>query len=102
MTNWLDVLPATQIPPGTHHVIVKEGVAIAVFNIEGKFYAIEDSCTHQGLPLSDGFQEEDKIICPFHGAKFCIKSGRALSSPAYINLKTFDTRLVADMVQVKV
>lgn len=102
MTNWFDVLPAAQIPPGTHHVIVAEGIAIAVFNIEGEFYAIEDSCTHQGLPLSDGFQEEDKIICPFHGAKFCIKSGRALSSPAYINLKTFDTRLVADMVQIKI
>lgn len=103
MTNWFDVLPAAQIPPGTHHVIVVEGIAIAVFNIEGEFYAIEDSCTHQGLPLSDGFiEEDDKIICPFHGAKFCIKSGKALSPPAYINLKTFDTRLVADIVQVRV
>ena len=102
MTHWFDVRPSIELPPGSHHVVVVEGIAIAVFNIEGGFYAIEDSCTHQGLPLSDGFLDNDTITCPFHGAKFCIRSGQALSLPAYIDLTMFETRVENGIVQVRV
>lgn len=102
MANWYDVAPESEILPGSHHVIVAEQTAIAVFNIDGEYYAIEDSCTHQGLPLSDGFLDQDTITCPFHGAKFCVRTGQVLCSPAYINLTTFETRVENGMVQVGV
>lgn len=103
MSNWFDVLPTSQIPPGSHHVIVADGRAIAVFNLSGTYYAIEDCCTHQGLPLSDGFQDNDVITCPFHGAKFSIKTGQVLSAPAAVDLTTFEVQVTdTDIVQVKV
>lgn len=100
--KWFDVLPEKDLQPGDHTVMVAEGIPIAVFNLNGQFFAIEDCCTHQGLPLSDGYVEEDTITCPFHGAKFCIKSGEVVAPPAFENLPTYETRVQEGMIQVKV
>lgn len=102
MTQWIDVVPQIQLPPGKHHVIVVKNYAIAVFNLNGEYFAIEDCCTHQGLPISEGTIEGDIITCPFHGAKFCIKTGEVTCPPAFENLTTFDVRIIAGMIQIKI
>jgi 3-phenylpropionate/trans-cinnamate dioxygenase ferredoxin subunit len=80
---WVDVAPADELPPGAHRVYEVDGRYVAVYNVGGELYAIEDLCTHDGNPLSDGPVEDHEVICPRHGARFCLRTGAALSPPAY-------------------
>jgi 3-phenylpropionate/trans-cinnamate dioxygenase ferredoxin subunit len=75
-------------PPGTVRTLQIEGTPIAVFNLNGHYYAIEDLCSHEAETLSDGEVAGEEIICPRHGAHFSIRTGAALSPPAYEPLAT--------------
>lgn len=99
--QWFDIIEADTLKAGQHHVKVVEDIAIAVFNLSGEFYAIEDNCPHQSLPLSDGAIDGNEIECPFHGARFCLKTGAVTAPPAFEGLATFETRIHQGMVQVK-
>ena len=78
-----------------------EGTPIAVFNLNGRYYAIEDLCSHEAETLSDGEVAGEEIICPRHGAHFSIPTGAALSPPAYEPVATFPVRVEGGMVMVK-
>jgi 3-phenylpropionate/trans-cinnamate dioxygenase ferredoxin subunit len=80
---WIEVAPAGEVPPGGHRVYEVDARFVVVYNIGGELYAIEDLCTHDGNPLSDGPVEDHEVICPRHGARFCLRTGAALSPPAY-------------------
>jgi Ferredoxin subunits of nitrite reductase and ring-hydroxylating dioxygenases len=101
MSNWVNVARMDELKPGTWRVVDIDDVMIAVFNIDGKYYAIEDVCTHDGGILTGGEVEDSEIICPRHGARFCIKTGEALTPPAYEPVSTFPVRVEGDMVQVR-
>ena len=100
-TDWLDVGSVEEIPDGGYEIVETDEVVIAVFRIDGSFYAIEDVCTHDGEELTGGPIDGDQIICPRHGARFCIRSGKALTPPAYEDLPTFAVRVVEGRVQVE-
>lgn len=102
MENWVDTILEKDLNLGEHHVIVINGTPIAIFNIDNEIFVIEDCCTHQGLPLSDGYMAKGQITCPFHGAQFCLKTGAALSPPAFEKLNTFEARIENKMIQVKI
>src|SRR5580698_7859481 len=91
MADWVNVGTVEEIPPGTHKVTDVNDVMIAIFNIDGKLYAIEDVCTHDGGILT----------CPRHGATFDVRTGIALTAPAYEPTATFPIRVEDGMVQVK-
>lgn len=99
---WIDVIAADALQEGECHVIVHANNPIAVFKHVDNFYAIEDRCSHENLPLSEGFIEKDNIVCPFHGAKFCLKTGKATAPPAFVDIKSYETRVVDNMIQVLV
>ena len=101
MADWIDVAPQDSFPTGTHKLADADGVRIAVFNVEGKFYAIEDVCTHDGGILTGGPINGCIVTCPRHGATFDIRSGEALTPPAYEPTATFPVRVQDGMVQVK-
>lgn len=101
MSGWVDVAPAAELPPGGSRVVSVENVQIAVFNLEGRYYAIEDVCTHDGGELASGVREGDVIVCPRHGARFSIKTGAVLAPPAYEPVATFPVRVENGMVQVR-
>lgn len=101
MTDWIDVAPEGTLEPGEHKVIDVDDRMVAVFNIGGEFLAIEDLCTHDGEELTGGPLEGDQIICPRHGAAFCLRTGRALTPPAYEDVDTFAVRVQDGMVQVE-
>ena len=88
-TAWVEVAAASDVPPGTHRVYEVDARFIAVYNVAGELYAIEDVCTHDGNPLSDGPVEGLEVICSRHGARFCLRTGEALSPPAYEPVATF-------------
>lgn len=90
MSDWIFVAEVSEIPPQHHKKVDLDGTIVAVFNIGGTFYAIEDVCTHDGAELtSDGAIAGDEVVCPRHGARFCVKTGEALSAPAYEPTATF-------------
>jgi 3-phenylpropionate/trans-cinnamate dioxygenase ferredoxin subunit len=87
--DWFDVAPAADVGPGGHRVYEVDGRFVAVYDVGGDLYAIEDLCTHDGNPLADGPVEGLEVICPRHGARFCLKTGAALCPPAYEAVATF-------------
>ena len=101
MSEWMDVAKVTQIQPGDWEIVELDDIDIAVFNIDGQFYAIEDTCTHDGGCLTGGSVEGEEIECPRHGARFNIKTGEALTAPAYEPVATFPVRVTNDMVQIR-
>ena len=86
---WIDVAPADDVTRGGHRVYEADGRFIAVYDVGGDLYAIEDVCTHDGNPLADGPVEGLEVICPRHGARFCLRTGAALCPPAYESVATF-------------
>jgi len=102
MTEWVDVAAQGDLPPGSRKVVATPVGRIAIFNLDGDFYAIEDVCTHDGGELASGPCEGDQIICPRHGARFCIRDGRALTPPAYEDVETFPVRVENGMVQIEI
>ena len=98
--SWVTVAPVAAIPPGEYASAEVDGVFVAVFNVGGQFFAVEDVCTHDGGGLAGGRVEGDQVICPRHGARFCLRSGRALTPPAYEPVRTFKTRVVDGRVEV--
>lgn len=101
MSNWVDVAPLVDLPPGSSRSVDVDGVMIAVFNVEGTCYAIEDVCTHDGGMLTGGTVEGDVVVCPRHGARFCVRTGKVLGPPAYEDVPTFAVRVEAGIVQVR-
>jgi 3-phenylpropionate/trans-cinnamate dioxygenase ferredoxin subunit len=97
---WLTVGPADSIAPGDYAQIEVDSVLVAVFNIDGTFYAIDDTCTHDGGGLAGGEIEDHQVICPRHGARFCLRTGQALTPPAYEPVKSYTTRVVDGYVEV--
>lgn len=99
--SWLKVAPAAQIPPGDFVQIEIDTSLVAVFNIGGEFYAIDDVCTHDGGGLAGGEVDDHMVVCPRHGARFCLRTGAALTPPAYEPVRTYPTRVVDGMVEVQ-
>lgn len=101
MADWVDVAPAAELGPGQVRVVDADGTPIAVFNVDGSYYAIEDVCTHDGGELATGKFEGDEIECPRHGARFCVRTGEALCAPAWEPTATFPVRVENGVVQVR-
>ena len=74
------------IPTGKMKHVAADGNEILVANVEGKFYAICDRCSHNNIPLSMGHLKDNVITCPMHGARFDIKTGKKLADPVYPSL----------------
>lgn len=92
MGAWIRVAPAGDVPRGAHRVYEVDGRFVAVYNVQDELYAIEDVCTHDGNPLSDGPVEGTEVLCSRHGARFCLKTGAALTPPAYEPVATYAVR----------
>ncbi|OAI12962.1 ferredoxin [Methylomonas lenta] len=101
MSDWIDVVADSALADGEHVVVDVDGYEVAIFKIDGQCYAIEDVCTHDGAEIASGELDGDEIICPRHGARFCVKTGEVKSPPAYEDIATFPIRLVEGRVQVK-
>jgi 3-phenylpropionate/trans-cinnamate dioxygenase ferredoxin subunit len=102
MPDWTFVAGAGEIAPGHYRKVDLDGTTVAVFNIEGAFYAIEDVCTHDGAELASGLPiTGDEIVCPRHGARFCVRTGAALSAPAYEPTAVFPVKVEGGQVFVR-
>jgi len=98
--SWVEVAKANEIEPGRVGVVEVDGERIAICNVDGTFYAIDDLCSHDGGPLDQGELMGDQIECPRHGARFDVKSGRALTLPAVRPIASYPARETDGMVEV--
>ncbi len=100
----VDVCPVEELPPGHVKIVWSGPIAIGVYNCNGSLYALEDRCSHDDGPLVEGDWEPDRgvVICPRHGATFDIRTGRALTLPAYLPVDTFPVRVDGGVIKVDV
>ena len=101
MTDWVDAGPAESIAIGQCKVVDVDDVMVAVFNIDGEFFAIEDVCTHDGSEIASGCLKGEEIECPRHLARFNVKTGEVTAPPAYEPVDTFPVQVVDGMIQVR-
>jgi nitrite reductase/ring-hydroxylating ferredoxin subunit len=90
-----------QISPGQTLAVYLNGHAVAVYNVEGEFYATSDECTHAGGPLSEGKLEGSKVICPWHGSCYDVKTGAVLCEPAEDPVQTFKVTIEGNIGRVE-
>lgn len=93
MSDWIRVCSTSQLLPGEFQLAFDGDTAIAVFNIDGDLYAIEDVCTHDGGELAGGPIEGFEVECLRHGARFDLRTGAATCPPAYIPAATFPVKV---------
>jgi 3-phenylpropionate/trans-cinnamate dioxygenase ferredoxin subunit len=90
--SWIDAGPADLGDGETRSLAVGRRM-VAVARSGDEYFAIEDVCTHDGAELTGGEIEGAEIICPRHGARFCLRTGEALTPPAYEPVRVFTTRI---------
>ena len=94
MDGFAKVATVDELPVGGSKLVEVEDVRIAIFNLEGEFFAMEDVCTHDGAPLFTGeIVDGCQIECPRHGARFDIRTGAAVRMPAFTPANTFEVRV---------
>lgn len=102
MTRFVKVATTNELVSGQSKWVEVEGKAIALFNLEGAFHAIDDTCPHRGGPLSEGPVDEDVVTCPWHGSRFNIKSGDVLAPPARTGVSTYRVRVSGSDIELEV
>ncbi len=101
MSDWVTIAREGDIQPGKCKVVDIDDALIAIYNLEGLYFAIEDVCTHDGGELASGMVETSEVICPRHGARFCIRTGKALTAPAYEDVYCFPVRTEDGQIQIR-
>lgn len=103
MPEFVKVAEVDELAPGERIVVeADDGLFIAVFNVGGTFYAIEDLCTHDGGPLAEGDLDGYEIECPRHGARFDIRDGKVLSFPAVQDVPWFEVKVEGNDILVDI
>ncbi len=85
----IDLCAVADVGVGSARKVEAEGLALAVFNLDGEFYVIDDACTHGPGSLSEGIIDGDEIECDFHNGRFNIKSGAVTAPPCMVPIKTY-------------
>ena len=93
-----EVCALAELPPGSVRMVRAGAITVGVYNCDGELYALEDRCTHDDGPLCEGDFDcgERVVVCPRHGARFDIRTGKALSLPAYIPVAVYPVRVRDD------
>jgi 3-phenylpropionate/trans-cinnamate dioxygenase ferredoxin subunit len=100
MTDFVTVASEGELPPGERMVVQIGRTWVAVFNVDGQFYAIQDVCTHDDGPLAEGKLIGCEIECPRHGARFDLRDGRVTAPPALVPVPVYDVRVQDGQIQV--
>ncbi|TAH39519.1 MAG: non-heme iron oxygenase ferredoxin subunit [Planctomycetota bacterium] len=101
MAEFVKVADRGAIPPGTGKVVQAGGKALALFNVAGQFYAIDNTCRHRGGPLGEGMLDGTTVTCPWHGWQWDVCSGASAFNPA-ISVGCYPTKVEGNDVMVQV
>ncbi len=101
MAEFVTVSPADDIGEGDMRAFEVRGAKITVANVDGTFYAFDDTCTHMRCSLAGGDLEETTVICPCHGSEFDVRNGAVLQGPAREPVESYEVRVEGGSVEVK-
>ncbi|MBI3597731.1 MAG: non-heme iron oxygenase ferredoxin subunit [Nitrospirae bacterium] len=102
MAGFVKVGTTGDITPGQGKKVEAGGKKIALFNVDGTYYAIDDTCTHRGGPLSEGELAGSEVTCPWHSAVFDVTTGKALGPPAPKGVSRYNVRVSGGNIEVEV
>lgn len=100
VTEWIHVAEASEIPPGEGLRVEIDDQPVALWNVNGEFYATSDVCTHEETSLADGDLWGAVVECPLHGAQFDVRTGEVQSLPAIFPLPTYPVKREGDALYV--
>jgi len=98
--EFIAVAAVDELPNGERLFIEIDDLALVVFNIAGDYYAIADLCSHDEGPLGDGELDGHEVICPRHGARFDVRTGKALTLPAVEDIPAYPVRVQDGQIEV--
>jgi nitrite reductase/ring-hydroxylating ferredoxin subunit len=98
----IELCSADEVAVGTALKVEREGLVLAVFNVDGEFYVLDDLCTHGPGSLSEGYIEGDVVECNFHNGQFNIRTGEVVMPPCMIPAKTYPTTVENGKVVIEV
>lgn len=96
------VATVQEVAPGKSKQVTAGKKTIALFNVNGAFHAIDDTCPHRGAPLWEGTVAGNEVMCPWHGARFDLTTGAHLCPPARGGVASYKVQVVGDEIQVDV
>jgi 3-phenylpropionate/trans-cinnamate dioxygenase ferredoxin component len=99
MSEYVAVAQPEELTPGEGRVVEVNGNEVALFNLNGTFYAIDNVCVHQGGPLGEGVLEGEHVVCPWHRWKYNVKSGVCEANPS-VKVKTYSVKLEDGQIKV--
>ena len=102
MSGFIKVTKTEALADQQAKLVEVDGHKIALFRVDGAFYALSDTCTHRGGPLSEGDVEGAEVTCPWHGAKFDISTGAVVGAPAREGVKSYPVRVTGADVEIEV
>lgn len=101
MSHFIKIANRKDIPEGAGLAVDVEGKAIALFNIRGAFYAIDNHCRHRGGPLGEGSLEDKEVMCPWHGWQYDVTTGKCTSAPG-ASVTKHNVRIEGDEILIEV
>lgn len=100
MPEFHKVARVGDIPAGEMKGVEVNGNEIAIYNVDGEFFATNNICSHEEAYLAEGWLDDDVVTCPSHGAEFCVRTGEALTLPATQPIATYPVKVEGDDVFV--
>jgi 3-phenylpropionate/trans-cinnamate dioxygenase ferredoxin component len=98
--EYLDIVPASELPSGERLFVEVEGKSLVIFNIADQLFAIGDICSHDDGPVGEGDLEGFNIVCPRHGGEFDVRDGKAVQLPAVVDIPAYPVKVMDGMIQV--
>jgi 3-phenylpropionate/trans-cinnamate dioxygenase ferredoxin component len=98
--EYIAVGSVDELPAGQRLFIEIDGQPIVIINLAGNYYAIADECSHDDGPVGEGTLEGFEIICPRHGARFDIRTGKVLALPAFVDIPAYPVRVSGDQIEL--
>ena len=102
MADFVKVAKANEIEPGQARLVDVKGKQIALFNVGGEFFALDNTCTHRGWPLAEGQIAGTEVTCPWHGATFDVRTGAVVGPPAQQAVARYGVRVTGTDIEVEV
>lgn len=102
MPEFVTVARTREIAPDEGKLVEVNGQQVAIFNLNGQYYAIGNECTHMGGPLAEGYLDDGAVICPWHGGVFDIKTGKVLHRPPEEDVPTYQVKVEGSEIKIAV
>ena len=100
--EYLPVGSVEELKEGERLFIEIDEKPIVILSIAGQYFAVADVCSHDDGPVGEGIIEGFEIICPRHGARFDVRTGKVLALPAFVDIPAYPVRLVGDQIEIGV